>query len=230
MSLVKQSHRFLTPVTIIYFVLLHKTVGRVKSTFCVSYLLYLLWKRTNSPPPSPFPSLSIPCFCQPSSWLSLDLLWKPLPELHYVGAGSHAGTELVCDSSTCPSSPALSQFCVSSQAHTSPPGTLWRLVPSPLMAQCALWNQNQLLLNLAFSGKWLATWLLLVIPSKARSQEDKKPVGFHGPGIKIWSWQSQFLAKSCRLVAALQWFVCILPQHWSIVTHSYMICLCYFMR
>lgn len=60
MSLVKQSHRFLTPVTIIYFVLLHKTVGRVKSTFCVSYLLYLLWKRTNSPPTLSFSQFKHP--------------------------------------------------------------------------------------------------------------------------------------------------------------------------
>lgn len=77
MSLLKQSHRFLAPVTIVYFVLLHKTVGRVKSNFCVSYLLYLLWKRTDSLPPSPFSSLSIPHSASPPDdfhWICCESL------------------------------------------------------------------------------------------------------------------------------------------------------------
>lgn len=161
-----------------------------KSTFCVSYLLYLLWKRTNFLPPSPCSSLSICHFCQPPRCLSLDLLrsfgqgcilWVLGAVLGQCWCVTAAGVS--------PPSPALPQFCVPSQAHTSSPHTIWRLVPSPLMAQ--LWNQDQLLLNLAFSGKWLATWLFLVIPSKARSQENEKPVGFLKLGIKIWSWQSQ---------------------------------------
>lgn len=165
MSLLKQSHTFLAPVTIIYFVLLHKTVGRVKSNFCVSYLLYLLWNLQDQLPHTlSFFQFKHPSFCQPPRWLSLDLLWNARVAL--CGCWDCAG---VWQQDMCPPGPALSQFCVSSQAHTSPPRTLWKLLSSPLMAQCALWNQHQLLMILAFSGRWLATWLFLVISEKMKN-------------------------------------------------------------
>lgn len=212
MSLLKQSHTFLVPVTIIYFVLLHKTVGRVKSNFCLSYLLYLLWNLQDQLPPTlSFFQFKHPSFCQPPRWLSLDLLWKPLPELHYVGAG----TVLVCDSRTCVPQAQLCPSFACPHRHTPHHHAHSESFCHPLW-----WQNVPFEIKTSYWWSWPLVKVVghLAVPGNIRKNE--KHFGFHKPGIKIWSWQGQSLVKSCCLMAALQWLVCILPQPWSLVTHS----------